>query len=163
MNFNDEDIEWLKTKTSENFNKKMLIKNRQFSNDIYDRESMKDFTRFTEMININTFGSQPIVMYKKINRLQSPIEYAKKIEPKEKKTSATSRDKITKNILKNNYLSDGGLPKKINKYKNKLVSHHSQSPTKKIRYNKSKSNTNRDKKNTKNEKTQRGKNKTKIV
>ena len=33
---------------------------------------MKDFTRFTDLININTFGSQPVIMYKKIKRLQSP-------------------------------------------------------------------------------------------
>ena len=160
MNFNDEESERIKAKTSENFNKKILIKKRQFSNGFYDPETMKDFTRFTDIININTFGSQPIIMYKKIKRLQSPIEKEKKIYPKEQKTSATSRDKITKNILKNNYICDGGLPQKINKYKNKLVNHHSQSPSKKIRYN-NKTKSNNDKKNINKEKTQRGKNKKK--
>lgn len=162
MNFNNEESEWLKTKTSENFKKKMLIKNRQFSNDIYNPEEIKDFTRFTEMININILGSQPIVIYKKIKGLQSPIDHTKKNNLKEQKVSATSREKIIKKVLKNNYLNDRGLPQKINKYKNKFDNHHSQSPSKKIRYSiKSKSNTNREKKNTKNEKTKRGKNKTK--
>ena len=143
MFFNEEESDLKKTKTSENFNKKLSSKKRQFSNDFYDSETMKDFTRFTDIININTFGSQPIVMYKKIKRLQSPIEQIKKVIKKEKKNSATSREKIPKNAMKN-YIVDGGLPQKINKYKNKLINQHSQSPVKKIN-NKIKSKTNRDK------------------
>ena len=143
MFFNEEESDLKKTKTSENFNKKLSSKKRQFSNDFYDSETMKDFTRFTDIININTFGSQPIVMYKKIKRLQSPIEQIKKVIKKEKKNSATSREKIPKNAMKN-YIVDGGLPQKINKYKNKLFNQHSQSTVKKIN-NKIKSKTNRDK------------------
>ena len=153
MFLNDEESELKKTKTSENFNKKMLSKKRQFSNDFFDPEALKDFTRFTDIININTFGSQPIVMYKKIKRMQSPIEQpqTKKVYSKEKdkkkKNPTTSREKMSKNPLKNNYISDGGLPQKVNKYKGKLIkgkSNHSQSPSKKIG-NIIKSKTNRDK------------------
>ena len=139
MFLNVEESELKKTKTSENFNKKMLSKKRQFSNDFFDPETLKDFTRFTDIININTFGSQPIVMYKKIKRIQSPIEQpqTKKAysKDKKKKNSTTSREKISKNPLKNNYISDGGLPQKVNKFRGKLVngkSNHSQSPSKKI-------------------------------
>ena len=143
MFFNEEESEFKKTKTAENFNKKIPSKKRQFSNCFYDCETMKDFTRFTDIININTFGSQPIVMYKKIKRLQSPIEQIKKVNTKEKKSSATSREKIPKNKMKkSDYIIDGGLPQKINKYKNKLNNHHSQSPMKKI-FNNLKSKTNR--------------------
>ena len=136
MFYNEEESELKKTKTSENFSKKLSSKKRQFSNDFYDPETMKDFTRLTDIININTFGSQPIVMYKKIKKLQSPIEQPKKVYSKEKKSSATSREKISKNTLKNNYIVDGGLPQKINKFKNKLINHHhSQSPVRKISHN----------------------------
>ena len=164
MFFNEEESEWQKTKTSENFNKKMLYKKRQFSSDFYDQEVIKDFTRFTDIININTFGSQPIVMFKKIKRIQSPIEPTKKIYSKEKKTSATSREKNQKKNLKNNYnyISGGGLGQKINKYKSKTANHHhSQSPSTKINNN-IKSKTNRDKeKDAKRVKTQQTKMKTK--
>ena len=147
MYINEDESDWQKTKTSENFNKKILSKKRQFSNDFYDLETMKDFTRFTDLININTFGSQPIVMYKKIKNSQSPINPPKFNNKKSKKSSATSREKIQNNTLKNNYICDGGLQQKINKYKTKLINnHHSQSPSKKIT-NKMKSKTNRDKNN----------------
>ena len=141
---NDDDLDSKKTKTSENFNRKMLSKKRQFSNDFYDPETMKDFTRFTDIININTFGSQPIVMYKKIKRLQSPIEHTKSNFTKEKKNVITSREKIKKTNLKSNYISDGGLFQKLNKYKTKIKCNHSQSPSKKINNN-FKSKTNRPK------------------
>ena len=159
MFYNEEESELKKTKTSENFSKKLSSKKRQFSNDFYDPETMKDFTRFTDIININTFGSQPIVMYKKIKKLQSPIEQPKKVYSKEKKSSATSREKISKNTMKNNYIVDGGLPQKINKYKNNLINHHSQSPVRKISHN-MKSKTNREKISKKG-KTQKAKMKTK--
>ena len=158
---NDDDLDSKKTKTSENFNRKMLSKKRQFSNDLYDPETMKDFTRFTDVININTFGSQPIVMYKKMKRLQSPIEHTKCNFTKEKKNAVTSREKVKKNNLKNNYISDGGLFQKLNKYKTNLKGNLSQSPSKKIKNN-FKSKTNRDKENIlRKEKTQKQKNKTK--
>ena len=87
-------------KEEQNFNKKILSKKRQFSNDLYDPETMKDFTRLTDIININTFGSQPIVMYKKIKRLKSPVIQTKNFNNiKEKKNSATSREKPPNFIL----------------------------------------------------------------
>ena len=144
MFINDNDSEQKKTKTSENFHRQMLSKRRQFSNEFYDPETMKDFTRFTDLININTFGSQPVIMYKKIKRLQSPTVKVKNNFIKDKKNHVTSREKVSKNVLKNNYVSDGGLPQKINKYKNKVIQNHSQSPSKKIR-NDAKSKTDREK------------------
>ena len=162
MFINDDESEWKKTKTSENFNKKILSKKRQFSNDLYDPETMKDFTRLTDIININTFGSQPIVMYKKIKRLKSPVIQTKNFNNiKEKKNSATSREKPPKSTTKNNYVIDGGLQQKLNKYKNKLIKNHSQSPSKRIK-NICISKTNRDKdKNIKRQYTQKAKIKTK--
>ena len=152
---NDNETEFKKTKTSENFNKPNLSKKRQFSNEFYEPDIMKDFTRFSNLININTFGSQPIIMYKKIKRMQSPNVQVKSNHVKEKKNPVTSREKITKNVLKNNYVSDGGLQQKSKKYKSKVGQNHSQSPTKKIR-NDFKSKTNRSKeKNLKREKTQK--------
>ena len=101
MYINDDESDWKKIKTSSDFNKKTLSKKRQFSNDFYDPETMKDFTRFTDIININTFGSQPIVMYKKIKRLQSPIMHTKNFNDiKDKKISATSREKMPKRLLR---------------------------------------------------------------
>ena len=155
MYMNDNETELKKTKTSENFNKPNLSKKRQFSNEFYEPDIMKDFTRFTNLININTFGSQPIIMYKKIKRMQSPNVKVKSNHTKEKKNPCTSREKITKNVLKNNYVSDGGLQQKSKKYKSKLGQNHSQSPSKKVRNNfKSKTNRSREK-NLKREKTQK--------
>ena len=157
----DDESDWKKTKTSDNFSKKILSKKRQFSNDFYGPETLKDFTRFIDIININTFGSQPIVIYKKIKRSPSPINPPKLNNKKGKKSSTTSREKIQKNTLKNNYVCDGGLQQKINKYKNKLMNNHFHSPSKKIA-NKMKSKTNREPKNNlKREKTQKMKIKTK--
>ena len=85
MYMNDNETELRKTKTSENFNKPNLSKKRQFSNEFYEPDIMKDFTRFTNLININTFGSQPIIMYKKIKRMQSPNVKVKSNHTKEKK------------------------------------------------------------------------------
>jgi len=155
MYMNDNETELKKTKTSENFNKPNLSKKRQFSNEFYEPDIMKDFTRFTNLININTFGSQPIIMYKKIKRMQSPNVQVKSNHVKEKKNPVTSREKITKNVLKNNYVSDGGLQQKSKKYKSKVGQNHSQSPSKKVRNNfKSKTNRSREK-NLKREKTQK--------
>ena len=155
MYMNDNETELKKTKTSENFNKPNLSKKRQFSNEFYEPDIMKDFTRFTNLININTFGSQPIIMYKKIKRMQSPNVQVKSNHMKEKKNPCTSREKITKNVLKNNYVSDGGLQQKSKKYKSKVGQNHSQSPSKKIKNNfKSKTNRSREK-NLKREKTQK--------
>ena len=164
MYINDNESDWKKTKTSSNFNKKLLAKKRQFSNDFYDPETMKDFTRFTDIININTFGSQPIVMYKKIKRLQSPIIHKKNFNDfKDKKISATSREKMPKHTSKTNYIIDGGLQQKLNKYKNKIINknkNHSQSPTKKIK-NHIISKTNRENNSIKSVLTQKAKMKTK--
>ena len=41
MFFNEEESEFKKTKTAENFNKKIPSKKRQFSNCFYDSETMK--------------------------------------------------------------------------------------------------------------------------
>ena len=155
MYMNDNETELKKTKTSENFNKQNLSKKRQFSNEFYEPDIMKDFTRFTNLININTFGSQPIIMYKKIKRMQSPNVQVKSNHTKEKKNPITSREKMTKNVLKNNYISDGGLQQKSKKLKPKVGQNHSQSPSKKIKNNfKSKTNRSREK-NLKREKTQK--------
>ena len=74
MFLNDDETEYQKTKTSENFNSKLSQKQRHFSNDFSDQEEINDFFRFTDMININTLGSQPIIMYRKEKRLYSPKE-----------------------------------------------------------------------------------------
>lgn len=74
MFLNDDETEYQKTKTSENFNSKLSQKQRHFSNDFSDQEEINDFFRFTDMININTLGSQPIIMYRKGKRLYSPKE-----------------------------------------------------------------------------------------
>ena len=163
MFFNKENSDLQKNKIFENFNKKKLSKKRKYTSDFYDQEVIKDFIRFTDIININTFGSQPIVMFKKINRIQSPNEKTNKIYSKEKKNSATSREKNQKKNEKNNnnYINKGDLGQKINKSKNKSTNHHSQSPSKKINKNIT-SKTNRDKeKNSKRVNTQQAKIKTK--
>ena len=91
------------------------------------------------MININTLGSQPIIMYKKANKLYSPKEEKRVI----KKPVAKSQEKVLlNNFIKSNFVCDGGLPQKLNKYKSKLVNVHSQSPINKSK-TKLKSKTNR--------------------
>ena len=94
---NEDEDENQKIKTSENFNPKILQKKRHLSKDIYEdeEEDMNDFFRFTNMININTLGSQPIIMYRKAKKLYSPKEekrktkkpMAKSTEKKNKKTN----------------------------------------------------------------------------
>ena len=116
MFLNDDETEYQKTKTSENFNSKLSQKQRHFSNDFSDQEEINDFFRFTDMININTLGSQPIIMYRKEKRLYSPKE-EKRIN---KKPLAKSQEKIlVNNYIKPNYICDGGLPQKLNKFKSK--------------------------------------------
>ena len=139
MFLNDDESDYQKTKTSENFNHKIYQKQLQFSNDLSDPEEINDFFRFTDMININTLGSQPIIMYKKANKLYSPKEEKRVI----KKPVAKSQEKVLlNNFIKSNFVCDGGLPQKLNKYKSKLVNVHSQSPINKSK-TKLKSKTNR--------------------
>ena len=116
---NDDEDENQKIKTSENFNPKIPQKKRHFSKDIYeDEEDMNDFFRFTNMININTLGSQPIIMYRKTKKLYSPKEEKRKT----KKPMAKSTEKLlVNNYIKPNFVIDGGLPQKLNKYKSKLI------------------------------------------
>ena len=158
MFLNDDETEYQKTKTSENFNSKLSQKQRHFSNDFSDQEEINDFFRFTDMININTLGSQPIIMYRKEKRLYSPKE-EKRIN---KKPLAKSQEKIlVNNYIKPNYICDGGLPQKLNKFKSNNINIHSQSPINKSKQ-KFKSKTNRNNENNKKRpKTQKvpGKNK----
>ena len=144
---NEDEDENQKIKTSENFNPKILQKKRHLSKDIYEdeEEDMNDFFRFTNMININTLGSQPIIMYRKAKKLYSPKEEKRKT----KKPMAKSTEKLlVNNYVKPNFVIDGGLPQKLNKYKSKLINVHSQSPVDKSKI-KSKSKTNRNSENTK--------------
>ena len=145
MFLNDDESEYQKTKTSENFNPKFLSKNLQFSNDLFEEEEKYDFFKYTGMININTLGSQPIIMYKKAHRLYSPKEENKII----KNPNAKSQEKVLiNNFVKTSLVVDGGLPQKMNKYKSKLINIHSQSPINKTK-TKFKSKTNRNTENTK--------------
>ena len=144
---NEDEDENQKIKTSENFNPKILQKKRHLSKDIYEdeEEDMNDFFRFTNMININTLGSQPIIMYRKAKKLYSPKEEKRKT----KKPMAKSTEKLlVNNYVKPNFVIDGGLPQKLNKYKSKMINVHSQSPVDKSKI-KSKSKTNRNSENTK--------------
>ena len=145
MFLNDDESEYQKTKTSENFNPKFLSKNLQFSNDLFEEEEKYDFFKYTGMININTLGSQPIIMYKKAHRLYSPKEENKIV----KNPNAKSQEKVLiNNFVKTSLVVDGGLPQKMNKYKSKLINIHSQSPINKTK-TKFKSKTNRNTENTK--------------
>ena len=144
---NEDEDENQKIKTSENFNPKIIQKKRHLSKDIYEdeEEDMNDFFRFTNMININTLGSQPIIMYRKAKKLYSPKEEKRKT----KKPMAKSTEKLlVNNYVKPNFVIDGGLPQKLNKYKSKMINVHSQSPVDKSKI-KSKSKTNRNSENTK--------------
>ena len=68
----------------------------------YDSYNSNDFKKINASNNIiNTSGSQPIVIFKKIS----------------KSLTQTFPNHKSKQPLKNNYISDGGLKKKINKYK----------------------------------------------
>ena len=139
MFLNEDLSEYLKTKTSENFNPKITKIHQKFSNDICDPDDINDFCRFTDMININTFGSQPIIMYRKAKKLYSPKE-EKRVD---KKVVAKSQEKILiNNYIKTNFIVDGGLPQKLNKYKSNMINVHSQSPINKNK-KKFKSKTNR--------------------
>ena len=139
MFLNEDLSEYQKTKTSENFNPKITKIHQKFSNDICDSDDINDFCRFTDMININTFGSQPIIMYRKAKKLYSPKE-EKRVD---KKVVAKSQEKIlTNNYIKTNFIVDGGLPQKLNKYKSNMINVHSQSPINKNK-KKFKSKTNR--------------------
>ena len=139
MFLNEDLSEYQKTKTSENFNPKITKIHQKFSNDICDPDDINDFCRFTDMININTFGSQPIIMYRKAKKLYSPKE-EKRVD---KKVVAKSQEKILiNNYIKTNFIVDGGLPQKLNKYKSNMINVHSQSPIKKNK-KKFKSKTNR--------------------
>ena len=143
MFLNDDDTEYLKTKTSENFNPKIFQKQIQFSNDLSDPEENNDLIKFTDMININTLGSQPIIMYKKAEKLYSPKDEKRA----DKKPVAKSLEKVLiNNFMKKNLISDGGLPQKLNKYKTKPINVHSQSPINKSK-TKFKSKTNRNNEN----------------
>ena len=139
MFLNEDLSEYQKTKTSENFNPKITKIHQKFSNDICDSDDINDFCRFTDMININTFGSQPIIMYRKAKKLYSPKE-EKRVD---KKVVAKSQEKILiNNYIKTNFIVDGGLPQKLNKYKSNMINIHSQSPINKNK-KKFKSKTNR--------------------
>ena len=139
MFLNEDLSEYQKTKTSENFNPKITKIHQKFSNDICDPDDINDFCRFTDMININTFGSQPIIMYRKAKKLYSPKE-EKRVD---KKVVAKSQEKILiHNYIKTNFIVDGGLPQKLNKYKSNMINVHSQSPINKNK-KKFKSKTNR--------------------
>ena len=139
MFLNEDLSEYQKTKTSENFNPKITNIHQKFSNDICDPDDINDFCRFTDMININTFGSQPIIMYRKAKKLYSPKE-EKRVD---KKVVAKSQEKILiNNYIKTNFIVDGGLPQKLNKYKSNMINVHSQSPINKNK-KKFKSKTNR--------------------
>ena len=139
MFLNEDLSEYQKTKTSENFNPKITKIHQKFSNDICDPDDINDFCRFTDMININTFGSQPIIMYRKAKKLYSPKE-EKRVD---KKIVAKSQEKILiNNYIKTNFIVDGGLPQKLNKYKSNMINVHSQSPINKNK-KKFKSKTNR--------------------
>ena len=143
---NDDESEYQKIKTSENFNPKISQKKRHFSKDLYeDEEDMNDFFRFTNMININTLGSQPIIMYRKAKKLYSPKEEKRE---KQKPMAKSTEKLLVNNYIKSNFVSDGGLPQKLNKYKSKIINVHSQSPNNKSKI-KSKSKTNRNTENTK--------------
>ena len=139
MFLNEDLSEYQKTKTSENFNPKITKIHQKFSNDICNSDDINDFCRFTDMININTFGSQPIIMYRKAKKLYSPKE-EKRVD---KKVVAKSQEKILiNNYIKTNFIVDGGLPQKLNKYKSNMINVHSQSPINKNK-KKFKSKTNR--------------------
>ena len=142
MFLNDDESEYQKTKTSENFNPKISQIKHHFPNELFDQEEIIDFIRFKDIININTLGSQPIIIYRKAKKLYSPKEEKRIV----KNPVAKSHEKVLiNNYVKSNFVSDGGLPQKINKYKSKMINVHSQSPVNKSKQKfKSKTNRNND-------------------
>ena len=145
MFLNEDESELQKTKTSENFNSKISKKKNFISNDICDPDEINNFIRFDEVININTLGSQPVIMFKKVQRLYNPKD---DITTKTKPTAKSHEKVLVNNFVKPNYIMDGGLQQKLNKYKTNLINVHSQSPVNKTKI-KYKSKTNRNIENTK--------------
>ena len=79
----------------------------------FNSYTSNDFKKINSSNNIiNTSGSQPIVIFKKISKsLTQTFPNYKSNQP-----------------LKNNYISDGGLKKKINKYKSFISNPNQQNP-----------------------------------
>ena len=112
MFLNEDESELQKTKTSENFNSKISKKKNFISNDICDPDEINNFIRFDEVININTLGSQPVIMFKKVQRLYNPKD---DITTKTKPTAKSHEKVLVNNFVKPNYIMDGGLQQKLNK------------------------------------------------
>ena len=92
-----------------NLNKKILNSLKS-----YNSYTSSDFTKINSSNNIiNTSGSQPIVIFKKIS----------------KSLTQTFLNHKSNQPTKNNYISDGGLRKKISKYKSFLSNPNQDNPT----------------------------------
>ena len=90
---NEEEIILINNMTNKNILNSLISYNSYNSNDLKKINASNNI--------INTSGSQPIVIFKKIS----------------KSLTQTFPNHKSKQPLKNNYISDGGLKKKINKYK----------------------------------------------
>ena len=53
MLLNEDEKERMKTRTYENFNKNPLSQKRQMSENLFDPDAIKYFTRYSDMVNIN--------------------------------------------------------------------------------------------------------------
>ena len=81
-----------------------------------------NFTKVTGSGTIGIFGQSPLVIYKK----------------KTKEKQNKEKYELKKQMKNNNYISDGGLKKKIEKYNNGLVASPISSPKNKLKTNKGK-------------------------
>ena len=82
----------------------------------YNSYNSNDFKKIISSNNIvNTSGSQPIVIFKKISKSLTQIFPNKKLN----KTNNVNKNNINnkQSSMNKNYISDGGLMKKLNKYK----------------------------------------------
>ena len=133
------ETELKKTKTIENFNQKLLLKKSYLEKDMKDKEKKNDFTRFVDKIDINLFGFQAKLLYRKLT--SQKFNHSTNI----KKNLFGSKEKTSnKNDVKPGYVCDGGLTKKINKYKKNITNNKSHSPNHKVKKNNYVSKTNRD-------------------
>ena len=83
----------------------------------YNNNNHNDFKKINSSNNIiNTSGSHPIVIFKKISKSLT-------------QTFANNNKKKENKPLKKNYINDGGLRKKINKYKSVLSNANQLNPT----------------------------------
>ena len=85
----------------------------------YNSYNSNDFKKIISSNNIvNTSGSQPIVIFKKISKSLTQIFPNKKLnKPNNVNKNKISNINNNQSSINKNYISDGGLRKKLNKYK----------------------------------------------